>query len=165
MERTEILEGIAVGILAALVLLYGLQPHEPYPKWMLLPYEQPWLFVLLGILVIYIFIWSPTVGSLLILILAALYADMVVFGRSIKPSGTGQISVGPPFKSTMPSEKIMKPLFATMVPEGEFVPGRPTDDADREGHNLHAVPLDVKNYSLFAKITENDLQPGDGAPF
>lgn len=164
MERKEIVEGVAVGILAALVLLYGLQPHQPYPKWMLLPYEQPWIFVFVGIAVIYVFLWSRTVGVLLILMMVALYADMLVFGRPVKPSG-GQISVGPPFKTTLPSEKIMKPLFATQVPEGQFVDGRPTDDAVREGPTLHSVPLDVKNYSLFTQITEANLQPGDGAPF
>jgi hypothetical protein len=161
MDIKDITEGIVVGVLAAIVLIYGLRPREPYPQWMLVPYEQPWIFLIIGMVVIYTFIWSKTVGALLLLILAALYADMVVFGRPIKQT-YGQIEVGPPFKTTLPSEKIMKPLFATNVNEGEFVPGRPTDDAVREGIPLNGL---VKNYSLFAKISDEILQPGDGALF
>lgn len=164
MESREILEGIVIGILSALVLLYGLRPKEPYPKWMLMPYEQPWLFIPIIIVIIYTFVWSRIVGSLLLLIIVALFADMVVFGRPIKQT-TPTIMAGLPFKSTIPSASIMKPFFETKLDASKFVPGNPTDDAVREGQNLQSIPLETANYSLFSKMDELELQPGDGILF
>lgn len=195
MQLNDVFEGIAVGLLAGLVLVYALRPKVPYPAWMVSIFEQPWIFLVLAIFAVSVFLWSRVVGALLVLIIIALYADMVVFARPPpqkgdakgKPSAdvagnadkiTGysiqrgadlvhgfDVEKHAPFKTTLDSEASVSPMFATHVNPAQFVPGRPTDDADREGPSLRGTPIDVRNYSLFPKLSEEDLQPGDADLF
>lgn len=77
----KMLEGILIGIIAALVILYGLRPSEAYPSWMLISYDHPWVFLVLLLVIGYIAAYHRLLGALLFLLVASLYVDLLLFGR------------------------------------------------------------------------------------
>lgn len=77
----KMLEGILIGVIAALVILYGLRPSEAYPSWMLVPYDHPWVFLVLLLIIGYITAYHRLLGALLFLLVASLYVDLILFGR------------------------------------------------------------------------------------
>lgn len=77
----KMLEGILIGIVGGLVILYGLRPSEAYPKWMLAPYDHPWIFLVLLFTIGYITVYHRLLGGLLFLLVASLYIDLILFGR------------------------------------------------------------------------------------
>ncbi len=80
MEYLEIvIKGILCGILSAYLIIYGLRPAIPYPDFLLDFFENPWLFLILLIVNYYIFVWDHTICVLLMLSIAALIFDYIVF--------------------------------------------------------------------------------------
>ncbi len=77
----KMLEGILIGAVGALVILYGLRPTEAYPAWMLIPYDHPWVFLVLLLIIVYIGAYHRLFGGLLLLLVASLYVDLMLFGR------------------------------------------------------------------------------------
>lgn len=77
----KMLEGILIGAIGGLVILYGLRPTEAYPAWMLIPYDHPWVFLVLLLVIVYIGAYHRLIGGLLFLLVASLYVDLVLFGR------------------------------------------------------------------------------------
>lgn len=140
----QVLNGILVGAVAALVILYGLRPKEPYPTWMLIPYDHPWVFLILLFIIGYVMMFHRLLGGLLLLLSASLYVDLVLFGRPT--------------------------IFKRERGDVQAKEEKTEENAEHRysEHNAYGVPLsDVElqepNYPLFMGIDES--QPGDPAPF
>lgn len=143
MNFLDIANGLVVGIVAGLVILYGLQPKQAYPSWMLVPYDHPWLFLVALFVIGYVMMFHRVLGALLFLLVASLYADLVIFG---KPHA---------FK-----EK----ADASMSVHEDAVDGYSKNSVwDRAGLPLSDVVLEQPNYPMFHGM--EDAQPGDPAPF
>jgi hypothetical protein len=80
----ENLEGLIVGILAAICIIYGFQTRVKYPLWMVKMYDHPWIILILVLLSVYVLQHNQKIGALLTLITAALIIDGVIFTRSLK---------------------------------------------------------------------------------
>jgi hypothetical protein len=83
-----ILHGLLAGILGMMILIYVLRPKQPYPKWMLLPFHHPWMFIIILIVWYFIFQWDVTVGVLLAFFFIAISLDIYLLGISYSPSNT-----------------------------------------------------------------------------
>lgn len=140
----DIFEGILIGIVGGLVILYGLQPKQAYPRWMLAPYDHPWMFLVMLCVIVYIGVYfSKVLAGLLFLLVVSLYVDLMMFGRpTIFKSDTEQASTNddPP------------------------VDGYTADSVwEQEGIPLSEVKIEEPNYPMFYGL--QDAQPGDPAPF
>lgn len=134
----NVIEGLLIGVVGGLVVLYGLQPKEAYPKWMLLPYDHPWMFLVMLFVIVYTAFYSKTLSALLLLLAVSLYVDLILFGRPTI------------FKNDHDEDSSTIEVVGSEVHHQEGVP-------------LSNVRLDVPNYPLFYGL--NDSQPGDPAPF
>lgn len=76
-----LLQGLAFGVAAALLVLYAYRPKAAYPRWMLLPADHPWLLPLLAVAWYYVFLWDARVGLMLAVLAAAVAADLHELGR------------------------------------------------------------------------------------
>lgn len=85
MNIDDVTKGLATGLLIGILLTYSFRPKVPYPAWMLQPYEHPWLFIVLMLVVIALAAWDAKVGGLAFLVVATLLADYYVFGRRQPP--------------------------------------------------------------------------------
>lgn len=74
-------KGLIVGIIAGICLFFAFQTKVLYPKWVLATWDHPWIIVSFFIIAVYIAQWSVEASALLILCLAALVIDKLVFGR------------------------------------------------------------------------------------
>lgn len=80
MDFDVALRGFAAGALAAYLVFYGLRPRSPYPKWMLVAYDEPWILVLALAAIAWLASWDIFVGSMAFVAFAAFVADYAVFG-------------------------------------------------------------------------------------
>lgn len=78
----DLTAGLLAGLFSVFLVLYAFQPTRPYPSWILEPAEQPWIFVLFMIVLVYLFRWDYMVGVLGLLCLLAVVLDLVVFTAS-----------------------------------------------------------------------------------
>ena len=81
----EYLEGLIIGILSAICIIYGFQTRVKYPLWMVKMYDHPWIILILILLSLYVLQNNQKIGALLVLITCALIIDGVIFIRSLKP--------------------------------------------------------------------------------
>ena len=79
-----VLRGLAAGALAAYLVFYGLRPGSPYPKWMLVAYDQPWILLVILAAIARVAIWDVFIGSMAFVGFAAFAADLVVFGTPME---------------------------------------------------------------------------------
>lgn len=79
-----VLRGLAAGALAAYLVFYGLRPGSPYPKWMLVAYDQPWILLVILAAIVRVAIWDVFIGSMAFVGFAAFAADLVVFGTPME---------------------------------------------------------------------------------
>lgn len=142
----DVLEGLLIGIVGGLVVLYGLQPKEAYPKWMLVPYDHPWMFLVMFVVIIYVGMYNRLLGALLFLLAFSLYIDLIIFGRPTI------------FKTDS------MPQSAQEANNSQDVIGSEAyGDWSAEGIPLSAVHIQEPNYPMFFGVHEP--QPGDPAPF
>jgi hypothetical protein len=80
----EYLEGLIIGILSAICIIYGFQTRVKYPLWMVKMYDHPWIILILVLLSLYVLQNNQKIGALLLLITSALIIDGVIFTRSLK---------------------------------------------------------------------------------
>jgi len=79
----DAIEGLLIGILATVVLLFSFQTHIPYPLIMVKTVEHPWIIVLMYIFAIIIGRVSPKLSVLLILLLTAFVMEIFLFTRPV----------------------------------------------------------------------------------
>lgn len=111
---TDAVRGAVLGAVAALCVVYSFQTKVVYPDWVLATWDHPWIFVVLVIVSLYIFVWSQELAVLLLLVLAAIIADKILFGRVLYPvvnvEKTKQESVEP---SEIPTVDLYGPPSAS----------------------------------------------------
>jgi hypothetical protein len=136
MEYLEvIIKGILCGILSAFLVIYGLRPAIPYPDFLLEFFENPWLFLILLIVTYYIFIWDHMLGALLLLSIAALIFDYIVFTNK----GYKKVILTEQF------EHLTNPIFETI------------NEPVKTSYNV--IIDDIKASSIL------EVYPGDPAPW
>ena len=74
-----VLKGIISGFLIAYLILFGLRPSAEYPDNILEIIDNPWIFIILILLNIYIIQWDLTIGLLLLLSIISLILDIIIF--------------------------------------------------------------------------------------
>ena len=85
----DIIEGLVVGALAALNIIFAFQTKVAYPDVVLRALEHPWIIAIAYIVALVLFTWSRSASVLIILLLSAFVIEMVVFARPL-PSLTDQ---------------------------------------------------------------------------
>ena len=89
-----VLRGLLTGALAVITVMYTFRTSVPYPRWMMLPYEHPWLLPLLALAIAFLFMIDGASGAMLILMVAAIALDVSLFGRQIsRPENKDVIGV------------------------------------------------------------------------
>lgn len=76
---SDIFAGLLAGLLSVFLVVYAFQPNRPYPSWILEPAEQPWIFILILIAIVYLFKWDYMIGVLALLCVLAVILDLVIF--------------------------------------------------------------------------------------
>ena len=89
-----VLRGLLTGALAVITIMYTFRTAVPYPRWMMLPYEHPWLLPFIAIAIGFIFMMDRAAGAMLILVVAAVALDVSLFGRQVhRPENKDVIGV------------------------------------------------------------------------
>ena len=78
------IEGLTIGILSGVCIIYGFQTRVKYPLWVIKSYDHPWVLLALLILSLYLFQVNRIIGALMILITTALIIDGIIFTRTLK---------------------------------------------------------------------------------
>lgn len=84
-----ILRGLLTGALAVLTIMYTFRTSTPYPRWMMMPYEHPWLLPIFALALAFIFMLDRSSGAMLILAAAAVTLDVSLFGREVHRPNNG----------------------------------------------------------------------------
>lgn len=124
----SIFNGLLVGILAAICILYVFQIKQPYPIWILKSFEKPWVMLILFIMGVLLLGFNKEAGVLIIIISVALFIDKFLFARKIPDITPSQKSKKAPISNKVfiepkPSENhgvTLMPLSNT--PPGSFPP-------------------------------------------
>ena len=135
------IESVVVGALAAVTILYGFQTRVPYPDFVLRTLNHPWILVIVGVIAIITFRWSPPIAVLLLILLAAFCVDTMAFARPL-----------PQLLNQTPAERLSRQSVGDAVPAVPFavrVPGVGVTVTDA-GVALSSVPLPVPQYPIFA---------------
>jgi len=143
--------GLLVGILIGILLLYVLQPKTPYPKWMLAPYDHPWIMIPLVAVIIVAAKWDLLVSLLLVLVILGIAIDVSVFGKTFIPLMDEKKASD--FKSTSLASSDGNSSH-TLGLKQSF--GVPLSSAGIQ------MDMPVPHYPVFLGI--NSPQPGDPSP-
>ena len=79
LDINMISKGIITGFLIAYLLILGLRPAAAYPEDILEIIDNPWIFLILFIINLYVLQWDITIGLLFSLSLIALILDIIIF--------------------------------------------------------------------------------------
>jgi hypothetical protein len=82
----QYLEGLIIGILSAICIIYAFQTRVKYPLWMIKVYDHPWIILILILLSLYILQFNEKIGAMLFIITMAMIIDGVIFTRTLKTS-------------------------------------------------------------------------------
>ena len=77
----DAIEGLLIGVLATIVLLFSFQSYIPYPAVMVKAIEHPWIIAIAFICAILIGKFSPKISVLLILLLISFVLEVYLFTR------------------------------------------------------------------------------------
>lgn len=77
----SIVNGLLVGLLAGICILYVFQISNPYPSWILRTFEQPWIILFLFAVGIIMLSFNKEAAALLIILSIALFIDKFLFAR------------------------------------------------------------------------------------
>jgi hypothetical protein len=80
----EYIEGIVIGILAGICIIYGFQTRIKYPLWIVKIYDHPWIILVMILLSVHVLQNNQKVGALLLLLTLALIVDGIIFTRTLK---------------------------------------------------------------------------------
>jgi hypothetical protein len=84
----QALRGFLIGVLIALIVFYVLRPHEPYPRWVLTPFDQPWMLVVLFGVIALVFLWDQRIALLIVVFGLGVGMDVNVYGKSYVKAAT-----------------------------------------------------------------------------
>lgn len=146
----QAIRGLSVGILVAFLLLYVFRPREPYPRWTLTPFEQPWMFAIIFLVLIMTFQWDLLIGILLTLCLVGIFLDVRVYGKHYVPK-----DLNSPLRTS--AKEASLPLIAGVAPSFSVVSGEPLSKTDIQ------ADLPTPKYPMFAGMY--GPQPGEPSLF
>lgn len=141
----DVLRGIITGILVAFVVIYSLRPKTPYPKWILMSYEHPWLFVLAIAVAAWSLAWDRIIGALMFIIILTLILDYHMLGKRTI--------------STRDNTVVNKSVDLSTPGTIGYL------EADGEGPALDSIGLDSEVYPMFDTDVDTMFQPGHPSPF
>ena len=126
----SIFNGLLVGILAAICILYVFQIKKPYPIWILKTFEKPWVILIIFILGVLSLGFNREAGVLLIIISVALFIDKFLFARKI-PEITPEKPKKAPISNKVYNEppKPTETHGVTLMPLSNTPPGSFPPDA------------------------------------
>lgn len=153
MDLLQILQGLMIGAFAAISIIYTFQTRVPYPTWMLQAYDKPWVFLLLFVAALVLMSQNTVLGALLLLLLAALAMDGLLFARSYESPITSETA------APMINEKNQTLEVWPFVEQTK----RRLSDPEQYGPSLDMVPLPEPLYPVFYGL-DDDVAPG-AAPF
>ena len=147
----QIGQGLVMGALAAISIIYTFQTRVPYPSWMLHAYGQPWIFVLVFTVGLILMFQHAAIGAMLLLLLLAVAMDGLLFARSYDSLHDEMISTSHP-QNNQPVE------VWPFVEESN----QRLADPPLYGPNLDGVPLPEPIYPVFY---DNEVVAPGAAPF
>ena len=74
----DIIKGIITGFLVGFIVLYSLQPRVKNPDWLMIIHENPILLLIMLIFVYYIMKWNVIIGYLFLIVIIAIYLDIII---------------------------------------------------------------------------------------
>jgi succinate dehydrogenase hydrophobic anchor subunit len=83
-EYPEYIEGVVLGVLAGVCIIYGFQTRVKYPLWMVKSYDHPWIILVLILLSVYVLQHNAKIGAMLLIMTMALIIDGIIFTRTLK---------------------------------------------------------------------------------
>lgn len=75
----DTLKIIITTILSIYIILYSLRPNHRNPEWTLQIHKHPWVLIPLLLITYYIMQWDVKIGILIVIILVAIYMDIIMF--------------------------------------------------------------------------------------
>jgi hypothetical protein len=91
----DVSTGLLTGLLSVFLVMYAFQPDRPYPTWVLRPADEPWMLVLVLLIVGILLWWDRLVGVLAVLCVLAVLMDIFVLTRSKEQMLTTSINLVP----------------------------------------------------------------------
>jgi succinate dehydrogenase hydrophobic anchor subunit len=83
-EYPQYIEGILLGVLAGVCIIYGFQTRVKYPLWMVKSYDHPWIILVFILLSVYVLQHNAKIGAMLLIMTMALIIDGIIFTRTLK---------------------------------------------------------------------------------
>jgi hypothetical protein len=150
-----LVEAVIVGALAAFTLIYAFQTKVEYPAWVMQSWEHPWALVLVAVAALLLLPSSPVIAAMLLLFVAALAMDALVFARKpIYTTDTAALMDLTPEPGQFPN--------AAQADSGNLATSDALAPAWESGPALDNVPLVEPSYPTFFGA---QLHPIGPAPF
>ena len=129
----SIFNGLIVGILAAICILYVFQVKTPYPIWILKSFEKGWVLFILFLLGVVFLGFNKEAGVLLIIISVALFIDKFLFARNIeqKPQIISVKSAPISNKIYVEDSKKVEDHGITLLPLSNTPPGSISEEGSK----------------------------------
>lgn len=145
----QALRGLLIGVLIALIVFYVLRPHEPYPRWVMVPFDQPWMLLILAGLIILVFLWDQRVALLMVIFVLGVGMDVNVYGKTyVNTSKDYGVSESDESTAVIGVQQDAAPLLS--------LPGDPLSSST-------FFTIDPPHYPLVTQLYTNE--PGSPAPF
>jgi len=104
---TNIVEGLTVGILAGLCIIYAFQTRNAFPRWLISLYDKPWLILILLSLAVLLYKYSRRISVLLIILIISMCIEVYIF---TKKEGMTSLQVDYTEYDNLVEENIQKPF-------------------------------------------------------
>jgi hypothetical protein len=131
-----VVEGILIGVLAAVAILYGFQTRIAYPTFVVNMLNHPWVLLLLFVAVPIVAKFSAVVGALMFLLLVAFAIDALLFARPL-----------PTLLKESPSEQMSHASAMKALPNDAVLTSSVSEDV--HGVPLNAISLPMPVYPTF----------------
>jgi len=137
----DAVEGLFIGILATIVLLFSFQSYIPYPELFVKTVEHPWIIVLGYIFAIILGRFSPKLSVLLLLLLTAFVFELFLFTRPMVSNNIERHNI---IKNS-PVEIITNQTTENVKYNDNFA-------EEHKGYPLHDILLPAPVYPLFDNV-------------
>jgi hypothetical protein len=141
----QAMRGLAVGIMVGLIVFFVLRPREPYPRWVLTPFEQPWMLLGVALVFLLVFQWDQRVALLIFLFVLGVGLDVHIYGKTYSQ----------PKETVDPSPDTISPPSIAEVDtiKGFGISGEPLQKVPL--HTPDGFALPVPHYPLYHNDAPN----------
>jgi hypothetical protein len=141
----DAIEGLIIGVLATVVIVFGFQTRIPYPHAIVQIIEDPWIIVLAYIFAIIIGRYSPKISVLMLLLLTAFVIEVFLLTHSTVSEFNQQITNSNINKFKSPVDILSEQNTHKTTPNDNY-------KEEHKGYPLYDVLLPVQVYPLFDKV-------------